>query len=69
MTTRSRAYQRRERTNLALAALVLALTLVAAVFGLLAQTEINTGAALGYGTLAVMAAVVALTVIVEVITS
>lgn len=69
MTTRSRAYQRRERTNLVLAALVLALILVTAVFGLLAQTDINTGAALGYGMLAVMAAVIALTVIVEVITS
>lgn len=66
---RSRAYKRRERTNLVLAALVLALTLVTAVFGLLAQTEINTGAALGYGLLSGLAAVVAFIVCLEEITS
>lgn len=65
---RSRSQLRRERTNLVLVALVLALTIVTAVFGLLAQTEINTGAALGYGMLSVMACVVCVTVLVEVIT-
>lgn len=66
---RSRNHMRRERTNLVLAALVLALTIVTAVFGLLAQTTINTGAALGYGVLSAMACVVCVVILVEVITS
>ena len=69
MTTRSRAYKRRERTNIALVALVLALVLVTAVFGLMAQTEINTGAAIGYAMLAALAAGVCLATLIEVITS
>lgn len=62
---RSRSQLRRERNGLWLVALTFALILTGAVFGLLSQTAVNTGAALGYGFVAVMSFVTAFIIILE----
>ncbi len=62
---RSRSQLRRERNGLWLVALTFALILTGAVFGLLSQTTVNTGAALGYGFVAVMSLTTALLICVE----
>ena len=56
----SRSQLRRERNGLWLVALTFALILTGAVFGLLSQATVNTGAALGYALLAGPAFVAAL---------
>lgn len=62
---RSRLYQRRERTNLVLAALTFALILCATIFGLLAQCQSNTGAALGHAMVSGLSIAVALGIILD----
>lgn len=69
MIARSRAYRRHQREDLALAALLLGLVMVALVFGALAWTAVATTVALGYGFLSVLATVAVSLVCMEVLAS
>lgn len=62
---RSRHQRRREYANLAMIALIIALLIVIMVFGALAAMATNTGAALGFGFVASMAATAALVLFME----
>ena len=56
---------RREYANLAMIALTIALLIVIMVFGALAYTATNTGAALGFGFVTSMAVTAALVLLTE----
>ena len=62
---RSRNQLRRERNDLVCVALVILLMITGLVCGLVAQVVVNTGAAMGYGMIAVIAFVAALAIILE----
>ena len=62
---RSRNQLRRERNDLVCVALVILLMITGLVCGLVAQIVVNTGAAMGYGMIAVIAFVAALAIILE----
>lgn len=72
MSTRSRylvSRRRREYRNLAMIALIIALLIVIMVFGALAYTAANTGAALGFGFVASMAVTAAVLLFIEELSS
>ena len=72
MSVRTRHFvsrRRREYGNLALIALTIALLIVIMVFGALAYTATNTGAALGFGFVTSMAVTAALVLLMEELSS
>ena len=57
--------RRREYGNLAMLSLIIALLITIMVFGALAHTAVNTGAALGFGFVAAMAMAAAVMLFIE----
>lgn len=66
---RSRAYYRRERTDLVLCALVLVLTVLFVATSAMALTAPNLGASTGYYIIAVFSAISAFLILCEAISS